>query len=156
MKTTKKTRKVISNIFVKQTDSLATQIFRFGIAGALATVVDGFTLFSLTHFLKVPYLISTVLGFCLGILVSYIISIRWVFASRTIKSPSMEFLIFFVIGIIALALTASIIYVSVEAFHLHYMVGKAIAIVIVFIWNFGARRVIMFRDSKSAAASENT
>ena len=133
-----------------RTDAVAIQIVRFGIVGAIATVADVSLLYFLESRIGVPYLLSAIFGFTLGISISYILSVIWVFASRSISSRSVEALAFVIIGIFGLGLTELIMYLSVESFHFHYLVGKAIAIVIVFGWNFGVRRAIMFKQSESA------
>ncbi|MEN6370962.1 MAG: GtrA family protein [Armatimonadota bacterium] len=148
-KTNKESAITFSSIFLERTDSIIAQIIRFGMVGAVSTTADASLLFILTHYLGLSYLISAAFGFTLGIIICYVISINWVFASRSLGSRHVEFIAFFVIGIIGFALTELILYTSVEALHLHYMVGKAIAVVLVFAWNYGARRVLLFRKSEN-------
>lgn len=133
-----------------RTDAVAIQIVRFGIAGAIATVADVSLLYLLASRHGLPYLLSAIFGFTLGISISYILSVIWVFSSRSISNRSIEAIAFVIIGVFGLGLTELIMYLSVESLHLHYMYGKAIAIVLVFGWNFGVRRAIMFKQSESA------
>ena len=80
-------------------------------------------------------------------------SIRWVFASRRLGSATAEFTVFAIIGVAGLGLTVLIMGVGMHVIHLryNYMLAKVAAVVIVFIWNFGARRTLLFRKKGSNA-----
>ena len=132
-------------LLARTQSSVVTQAFRFMIVGALATVVDVSILYVLASRVGLDYRIAAAFAFIAGSVVSYLFSIKWVFTSRAVSNRAMEFSIFTVIGAIGLGLTVLIMHSFVTFFGLHYMVGKAVAIVTVFSWNFGARRFVLFR-----------
>lgn len=138
-------KKWINMLFVTPTDNWMLQLFRYGFVGGLAFVVDYGTLFCLTHFAGVPYLLSAAIAFILGLVTNYLISISWVFSHTGKMRIWQEFLAFTVIGLIGLALNEGIMYVGTDLLQLHYMVSKLISTAIVFFWNFFARKVLVFK-----------
>jgi putative flippase GtrA len=127
------------------TGSLLQQFSRYLVVGGLAFVVDFGSLYLLTEFAGLHYLISAAIAFLFGLLTNYCLSRLWVFDRRTIENVAMEFVIFTVIGIVGLGLNEAIIWFVREKIHFHYMIAKAISSAIVLIWNFGARKSVLFR-----------
>jgi putative flippase GtrA len=56
----------------------------------------------------------------------------------------VEFTAFTVIGVVGLGLTELLMYTGVDILGLHYLPTKLITVVIVFAWNFGMRRMLLF------------
>lgn len=136
---------MIAKLFKEKTDNINIQIFRYVFVGGLAYVVDFGSLFVFTEFFRVYYLTSAALAFLLGSITNYILSTIWVFNKRTLKNKWFEFGIFALIGIVGLGLNQFFMYYFTEHIHLHYLFSKCISAVIVFSWNFFARRFILFR-----------
>jgi putative flippase GtrA len=128
-----------------RTEAISIQALRYMAVGLFATAVDMAILYILTKNVGMPYMISAIFGFIMGLTVNYLISINWVFASRTLANRAAEFTAFGLIGIIGLGLTEIILYTGVRLLNIHYMLAKTMAVAIVFAWNFGARRVLLFR-----------
>jgi putative flippase GtrA len=128
------------------TGSLLHQFSRYVVVGGLAFLVDFGSLYGLTEFAGLHYLISAAVAFLFGLVVNYCLSLLWVFDRRTMKSSAtVEFLVFAVIGIVGLGLNEGIIWFVREKIGFHYMVAKVISAGIVLIWNFGARKFVLFR-----------
>ena len=127
------------------TGSLLNQFVRYFVVGGLAFLVDFDSLYLLTEFAGLHYLISAAVAFLLGLAVTYCLSLLWVFDRRNMTSATVEFLVFAAIGIVGLALNVGIIWFVREKIGFHYMVAKAISAGIVFIWDFGARKYALFR-----------
>ena len=139
-----KRHKVSSRLFDSK-GILLQQFGRYVIVGGLAFMIDFGSLYSLTEFAGFHYLISTAGAFLLGLLTNYCLCRLWVFDRRTMESTPVEFLIFAVIGIVGLGLNEAIMWFVGEVIQLHYLIGKVISAGIVLIWNFGARKLILFR-----------
>ena len=118
---------------------------RYLIVGGLAFVFDTFALFSLTQFLKVNYLVSAPLGFVGGTIVNYTLCRTWVFERRRIVSTPAEMTIFTLIGVVGLGANELILWFFQSKLKIYYMIGKAVSGVVVFGWNFGARKLALFR-----------
>ena len=113
--------------------------------GGLAFVFDTSTLFSLTQFLKVNYLISAPLGFIVGTIVNYTLSRTWVFERRRLVSTPAEMTIFTLIGVVGLGITEWILWFFQSRLKIYYLFAKGVSGVVVFGWNFGARKLALFR-----------
>ena len=127
------------------TEGLLQQFARYMVVGGLAFVVDFGMLYVLTEFAGLRYLISAAIAFLFGLLTNYCLSRNWVFHRRTIQNGAIEFAIFSAIGIVGLGLNEAIIWFVREQIHVHYLIGKAISAGTVLIWNFGARKFVLFR-----------
>jgi len=139
-----KWRQVYSRLF-ESTGILFHQFSRYVVVGGLAFLIDVGSLYSLTEFGGFHYLISAAVAFLLGLLTNYCLCRLWVFDRRTMESATLEFVIFAAIGIVGLGLNEVIMWFTAEVIHLHYLIGKVISAGIVLIWNFGARKLILFR-----------
>jgi putative flippase GtrA len=135
--------KIIRLIFAKS-NKTSVQLLKYSFVGGIAYVVDFGSLYLLTDFLKINYLISAAVAFILGLLTNYFLSILFVFPTRTLKSKSKELLIFTIIGAVGLGLNEFIIWGATEGLGLHYLISKIISTIVVFFWNFFARKKILF------------
>ena len=135
--------KIIRLIFGKS-DKTSVQLLKYSFVGGIAYVVDFGSLYLLTDFIKINYLVSAAVAFLLGLLTNYFLSILFVFPTRTLKSRSTELLVFTIIGAVGLGLNELIIWGSTEGLGLHYLVSKVISTIVVFFWNFFARKKILF------------
>jgi len=123
------------------------QVFRYLVSGGIAFVVDAGMLALLTEcFGRSLLLLWTGLSFCLGLAVTYLFSILWVFDNRSMKSHAAEVLVFVGIGVVGLALTELLMWLLSDISGIHYMISKIITTVIVFVWNFTAKKTILFRS----------
>lgn len=127
------------------TGSLLHQFARYLVVGGVAFVVDFGSLYLLTEFAGLHYLISAAVAFLFGLATNYWLSLRWVFDRRTMDNVAMELSVFTAIGVVGLGLNEGIIWFGREKVQLHYMAAKAVSSGIVLIWNFGARRFLLFR-----------
>lgn len=117
---------------------------RYLFASALALAVDAGTYVALIRLGGVQYLVSAPLGFVLGVIVIYFLSTRWVFRERRISDARREFVIFVFIGILGLLLNELIIFLGVDRLALSYELAKIASAGIVFSFNFGARKLLLF------------
>jgi len=98
--------------------------------------------------------LATAAGFILGLIFNYILSLIWVFKSAKQQNKGKTvgaFLIFAVIGVIGLLLTE----VGMEfgtrwVGEKYYMVVKIFVAGVVLIWNYVARKILIFKDEPRA------
>lgn len=125
-------------------DKLSRQLFVYGIVGGLAFVADYGSLWVLTEYCHLHYLVSAALAFIIGLMVNYILSTAWVFTERRYNNIILEIILFSIIGIIGLLFNELLIYFIVEFLSMHYMFGKIVSTIVVFFWNFFARKYLLF------------
>ena len=129
------------------------EFIRYIFVGGTAFFVDVLTLcfFKTKVFLGLGDMgiyISTALGFLAGLVFNYIFSLAFVFKSAKEQKKGRDifsFFLFFVIGIIGLFLTEVGMYVGVEFLYINYLLTKVIVAMLVLIWNYVARKVLIFR-----------
>lgn len=121
------------------------ELARYFLASAVALAVDAGTLVLCTEVFGLHYLVSATLGFSLGIIVIYALSVRWVFLNRSLADRNAERLIFITIGVIGLGLTDLVLYLLTDIAGLPYGLSKVGAAATVFTFNFGARKAALFR-----------
>ena len=130
-----------------RSDDLKIQAFRYGLSGLIASLVDMAILAFLTEiFGEQLLLVWTAIAFACGLLVSYLLSIRWVFSNRTMDSQAAEVFVFVTIGLIGLALTELLMWLFARKLEWHYMLAKIASATTVFIWNFSAKKFLLFRN----------
>ena len=132
-------------LFYGSTDKLLVQFVRYFFVGGFAFVVDFGLLYILTEYAGLHYLLSATLSFIAGLLVNYIISCLWVFNGSKFKNRLVEFLFFAAIGVVGLALNDALIWLFTDCIGTHYMFSKIVAAAIVYLWNFFARKYLVFK-----------
>lgn len=128
-----------------QTDKTKIQMFRYLFVGGAAFIVDFLSLFILTEFFGIYYLISAAIAFILGLIANYILSISWVFNKRKLNKRHIEFGVFALIGIVGLGLNEVFIWFFTQDLQIYYLISKILAAVIILFWNFFARKFVLFR-----------
>lgn len=126
-------------------DSFPTEFLRYVVVGGIAFVVDFGALIFLAEAFGLHYLVSAAIAFCCGLATNYVLCIRWVFKTRSFANRQAEFVVFSIIGVIGLAWNEFIMYLGTDVFGLDYRFSKLAAVAIVLIWNFGVRKVFLFR-----------
>ncbi len=132
-------------LFKEKTANVWVQLFRYGLSGFAATAVDFLILTILTEFFGEDLLLLwTAIAFISGLSVTYILSTHWVFDSHRFKSKAAEATAFLSIGVVGLLLTEFFMWLLAEKIDIFYLLSKLIASVLVFIWNFTAKKFIVF------------
>lgn len=155
--------------------SLFYEILRFLIVGGTATVVDYAVYYLFRKWILPPSLlaggawdraslvIATALGFCAGLIINWILSVRFVFRDVKDKEESRSkksFLIFTVIGVIGLGITELGMHLGVsflpdvKLFSTAVFLGlawkewimKVIMTCIVLVWNYLGRKIFVFKS----------
>jgi putative flippase GtrA len=149
---------------------LLWEVFRFLLVGGLATVVD-YLVSTLFYSLLLPptligqtwaLIISTALGFCVGLIINWFLSLLFVFkAIRDKKEASSKksFLIYLIICIIGLAISVLGMQLVkiIPAFPLfgidtflgspwNWWMMKCFMTLIVLVWNYIGRKFFVFKS----------
>jgi len=115
------------------------------IVGGVAFIFDFGTLYLFTEYLGLHYILSATISFIIGLLINYTLSIYFVFNKRSLKNKKIEFFIFLIIGIFGLIFNDVVIWVLTDIFYLYYLVSKMVATLFTYIWNFFARKYLLFK-----------
>jgi len=138
-------RNLSRKLLEDNTDKTHIQMFRYLFVGGAAFIVDFLSLFILTDFFGIYYLISAAIAFILGLIVNYLLSISWVFNKRKLKNRHLEFGMFVIIGIMGLGFNEVFIWFFTQDLQIYYLISKIFAAIIILFWNFFARKYILFK-----------
>lgn len=130
-------------LFTKTTSNSVIQFFRYVFVGGIAFIADGGSLFLIER-IGVNYLIAAVFAFVIGLVCNYILSKLIVFKKSSVDGR-IEFIVYGLIGAIGLLFTEFIMYILTDIVGIYFMISKVIAAVIVLIWNFLARKLVLYR-----------
>ena len=139
----------ISKIIIKKTNNGFIQFVRYGLVSVIALAVDFGCMVLLVELFSIHYLVAATVSFISGLAVNYLLSRAWVFTERKYESRVKEFIIFTSIGIVGLLLNNSIMWLAVERIGIYYIFSKIIATILVFFWNFGLRKMLVFKEVKT-------
>ncbi len=140
-------RRLIEKLLKGPSGDIRIQAFRYLISGGTAFLVDTALLAILTEFFGQEYLLLwTGIAFAAGLVVTYLFSILWVFDNRSMKSRTAEVTVFVLIGLIGLGLTELLMWLLAQRAGLHYLLSKIVTTALVFVWNFAAKKLLLFRS----------
>ena len=134
-------KKDTKKLFRTKTNNTLIQFFRYIWVGGIAAIVNIGMLYVFTDIIHLYYLFSNVLSFTLGLLVNYVLSKKFVFQEKMAINQMKEFIIYAIIGIIGLGIDTGLIWIFTSGLSIYYLISKVISTMIVFIWNFVARKV---------------
>jgi putative flippase GtrA len=120
------------------------EALRYAAVSTCGLTVDITILFILVHYFSWWYLAAATASFLAGLVVGYALSVTLVFKYRRLKDRRVEFASFAAIGAVGIAINAVAISFGVKYLGLHYLIAKCGAAGFTFVWNFVARRQLLF------------
>lgn len=134
-----------------KSNKIILEFLRYLIVGGIAFIVDFTVLFIFKEFILKDFYyslyISTALGFILGLIANYCLSIFYVFscAKGTKIGRSMNAIfIFAFVGVIGLIISEFGMFIGSEKFELNYLIVKVVVTIVVLLWNYFARIILIF------------
>jgi putative flippase GtrA len=130
---------------LQQTSALIDrrEFLRYLLVSAVALEVDVVTLMILTDMAGIDYLVANIVAFVTGSVIVYIGSTRWAFSQRRVAG-SAEYLIFLGIGIVGLGVNELVLWAAVAGLAFPVVVAKVGAAGASFLFNFIARKILLF------------
>ncbi len=124
-------------------------LIKFGFTGMSGLVVD----FSITWLIKdelhLNKFLANAAGFSMAVISNYIVNRLWTFSERERSKVSRQFASFIAVSLIGLLLNSGFVYLFNERLLLNFYLSKAIAIILVFFWNFSANYFFVFNSKKT-------
>jgi len=119
-------------------------IMRYLFSGGTAAMVNLGLLYLLTDIMGLYYLLSGILAFSCGVIVSFIMQKSWTFQDRSTEETYKKFVLYVVIAIINLAVNTSLLFLFTDIFNLYYMISQFLASGIVAVWSYFIYRKMFF------------
>ena len=121
--------------------TVAAQLARYLLTGGLAAVVD-IGLFAILHRLGWPIAWAATMSFCLAAAVNYLLTARFVFATRSTVS---HFGLFFVVALVGLGINVAVTVALATGPGVMPELAKIGAVGVAFLANFSMNKFIVFR-----------
>lgn len=139
-----------NKILKEKSGNLYIQIFRYLISGGTAFLIDTLVMILLKEVFGMYFLYASIISFVIGLIFTYLLSIYWVFDSRRLKENQFrELIIFALIGLVGIVLTWVFMKLFTDKLALYYVVSKVLTTIIVSIWNFVAKKMLLFTTKKN-------
>jgi putative flippase GtrA len=129
-----------------------SEFMRYFAVSLLAFMLDLGAFSASLRIFGLPWAVAATLGFVVGLLVAYVLSVRFVFTNRKLRqAPSVELLTFSLVGVCGLGVTQLVLWFGIERLNANPEVSKFCAAGFTFIFNFVVRKLMLF----SAAANSS-
>ncbi|MDR2733145.1 MAG: GtrA family protein [Spirochaetota bacterium] len=145
------------NRIITSNKQLIYEFLRYVLVGGFAFGVDILVLYLTRTFLFQDMghdgiLLATAFGFIAGLTVNYILSFLFVFRQideNVQRHKIRAFVLFALIGVIGLLITEFCMYAGINLFgEEYYLFTKVITAVIVLLWNYIARKLLIFKGAQ--------
>ena len=121
---------------------------KYAVVGGIATLSDISTLYLLVTYFDIYYLYGTVIGFFVGSVVNYFISVNWVFSSRRFRyNFTLEFGSYILISTSVLGFTVLAMWILTEIFGVYYLYSRILLIFFNYILNFSLIKYFLHRKN---------
>lgn len=124
---------------------LIAQLFKFGIVGVIAFLIDYGILWCLTEYIGLWYLLSASISFIISVTFNYFASMKYVFVPREDMSERKQFLLFVGMSAIGLCINEAGMWLLVDLVAIHYMISKIGVTAVVMVYNFITRKLVLER-----------
>ena len=102
------------------------EIVRFCFGGAIAVLVGYVLLYTLTEFLMLWYVLSSVISYLTSQALNFIIQKIWVFKNKESKTTKKQFVIYMSLSVIYFLIYTIMIYVLTDYYHIYYILSQVI------------------------------
>jgi putative flippase GtrA len=123
---------------------IVPELIRYALASAIALSVDTALLWLLVKRAGWFYIPASIASFIIGAAVAYLLSVRFVFRYRHVRSRSLEFGSFVSLGVAGLLVNTATLAIAVSAVGLGIITAKLLAAGCTFTTNFTLRRQLLF------------
>lgn len=132
----------MKHFFFGRQRRLHIQLVRYACAGGTAALLDLlFFLIAVEHF-HVQYLVAAFFTYIFGFSWMHFLSVYWIFENR--HGRKSEFFMAFIITLLGLLWTEILLFSFVEWLVLDVIIAKILSQLLVFLWNFGMRKLLVF------------
>ena len=119
------------------------KIAKFGVVGFIGMCIDFLVTWLLKEKLRINKYVANSIGFTCAVINNFYLNLKWTFqVSGT--NTNIYFIKFILISIVGLGLNNMFVYLFNEKASFNFYLSKALAVLCVFVWNFGANNYFNF------------
>jgi dolichol-phosphate mannosyltransferase len=119
------------------------KITGFFLIGCFSTLIDIGFLYVFTGYAGLWYIYSATVSYSCGMVVNFILN-KYLNFRDTSWQYLRQFFFFVLVSMSSLALTLGVLYLAVEVSSINYLIGKILAVIIAFFWNYLGQSRITF------------
>ena len=135
-------------LFITNTENELIKFFRYAFVGGISFVVD-YIFFAITSVIlgnsSLSLNIAVVMGFVGGIITNFSLSKKFVFKESINIGSKTEFIAYTIIGIIGCLINMLLMNIAVGIMLINKYIAKVMAALIVLIYNYLARKILLYR-----------
>lgn len=128
-----------------KSDRTPVHLMRSAVSSTIGFAVDFALLVFLVEVAGIHYIVSATIGFAVGTTITYFFSVHWIFSHRNLTRKSAEYMVFIGVGVVGIILNDVLLWFFTDILSIYYMVSRMLGGVMVFFWNFLARKRLLFR-----------
>jgi putative flippase GtrA len=130
------------------------KITRYLVAGSTAAGATFFTVYFLTDIIGLWYLLSSVLAFFVGVIISFTLQKYWTFRGEQAKQTRHQLILFISFAAFGMAINAAGMYLLVDKIHLWYMIAQFITAAGIAAMNYFVYQSVIFKH-KTTTGNES-
>lgn len=120
------------------------QFIKFGIIGVIATLIDYSVLIILREAFYVDVFIASTISFFVSLIFNYMANMKYVFINKKESMNKTRTIIAFILtSLVGLMINQLVMYILINDFYIHYILSKFFATIIVFMWNFFSKKLLI-------------
>ena len=137
--------------FLPALPPIVVQLALYLVVGGLSSVLDVGGFWLLLR-IGVPVMAATVASFVAATVLNYVLSYTLAF-TRGRYSRGSELVRFWLVSLAGLTINTIGVWVLTRFFHLHPLLAKVAAVLLVLVWNFLGRRLFVFHKAVPSSVS---
>lgn len=128
------------------TPQLAEQFIKWSVVGTIGAVVDFSLLYALHHLMGVNVYIANTVSFTVAVINNFLLNRYWTFRGMRHKEASKQLPQFYLVSVGGYILNQMLLAFFIELVGLAWYWSKALATIVVLVWNFVVNRQWTFRE----------
>lgn len=128
------------------TPLLVEQFIKWSIVGTIGAVIDFSLLFLLHQVMGINVYFSNTISFTAAVINNYLLNRYWTFRGMKHKEASKQLPQFYLVSVGGYVLNQLLLAFFIEIVFLTWYWAKALATIVVLIWNFVVNRIWTFRE----------
>ena len=125
------------------------RVVRFGLSGAIGTILGYGIFYSFTKYLGLWYLVSLITSCIITEFANFMMKKYWVFRNKDSNAIHRQMILYFIIGGAYTLINAALLFTFVNFFHLDPFVSQIALIVIISICSYFTTHAIFSRTINS-------
>lgn len=120
-------------------------VLRFGVSGGLSALTLMATLYVLTEYAGLWYVLSATLAWVASFGVNFVLQRQWTFGQGAWTGAGPQLAAFVALFLANTAINAGLLYLLVDHLHAPYLAAQIGLMALIAIWNFFIMRHLIFR-----------